>query len=444
MKRPPPRPTTRRRVLRGLLGGSAVSIALPAFEYMLDSTGKAWADGSALPRRFGIFFWGNGNRPERWTPIGEGADYLLSEELAPLADVQSKITVVSGMNIATPNTVPHLSGACGLLTGSPVIGDDVDYTFPSASIDQVIADAVGGETAFRSIELGTLPDRGLSYNGPYSLNPPESSPYALFERIFGTGFVAPGSTGIVDPSLGLRRSVLDAVSADILALQSRMGAVDLARLEAHLEGVRALELRLAKLEEDPPTLAACTIPATPATEYPDIDGRPQLAVINQVMADLLAMVLACDQTRVFSNTFTYPLTNALFPGATAGHHSLTHDEPGDQPEVHAITTQCIEAYAALVRTLDAIPEGDGTLLDNCVVLGTSDVSEGRQHSLEDYPILLAGSCCGQLKTNWHHHSISGDNASKVGFSLLKVMDVPATSFGTEAGYVTEGLSEIEI
>jgi hypothetical protein len=182
---------TRRRVLRGILGGAAVALPLPILDCWLNGNGTAFADGLSLPRRFGLFVWGNGNLPARWTPtgVGLGSDWTLSDQLAPLLDVKHRIAVVSGMSVRVTSTVPHLSGACGLLAGAAVIGDDVDYTFPSASIDQIIADAVGGDTAFRSLEFGTQPDQGLSYNGPYSVNPPEPSPFALFERVFGGGFV---------------------------------------------------------------------------------------------------------------------------------------------------------------------------------------------------------------------------------------------------------------
>lgn len=435
---------TRRKLLRGMLGGAAVSLPLPLLDCWLNGNGTALADGVSLPRRFGLFFWGNGNLPARWTPIGvgEGAAWALSDQLAPLAAVKHRIAVVSGMSVRVPSTVPHLSGACGLLAGAAVIGDDVDYTFPSASIDQLIADAVGGDTVFRSLEFGTAPDQGLSYNGPYSVNPPEPSPFALFERVFGGGFVAPGGTAVPDPSLGLRRSVLDAVMGDISSLRSSLPASDQARLDAHLEGVRALEERLAKIELDPPTLAACAVPAEPEADYPDVDGRPQLELINQVFADLAAMILACDQTRVISNQFTYPVNNELFPGATDGHHNLTHDEPGDQPQVHAITVQCMEAFAAFVATLDAVPEGDGTLLDNCAVLATSDVSEGRTHALDDYPLVIAGNACGFLKNDLHHRSYAADNASKVMLALMHAMDVPVTSFGVDDAMADEPLAEL--
>ncbi|MBK6686902.1 MAG: DUF1552 domain-containing protein [Deltaproteobacteria bacterium] len=434
---------SRRTMLRGFLGGAAVGIGLPPLEVFFDRHGLAYADGG-LPKRFGIWFWGNGNLPQRWNPIGEGAEWTLSEQLQPLASVKSEITVVSGMSVKTGNTIPHGSGPAGILSGAPLIvrsGDD--FSFSAPSIDQVIAAQIGGETRFRSLELGVRPDSGLSYNGPNSKNPPESSPWALFNRIFGGGFTAPGEEPVIDPKIRLRRSVLDVVMADAGRLRGKLGRTDQLRLEQHLDGVRELERRLARLEEDPPSLAACAVPGVPAEAYPDNDGRPRFTEINQVMAELMAMAMACDQTRVFSYFFTYPVNNLLFPGVSTGHHRMTHDEPGDQPQVNQIVVQIITAFGQFLEKLRAVPEGAGTLLDNCAILGTTDVSFGRNHSLDDYPIIIAGTAGGALKKGLHYRSPSGENTSMVLVSLLRAMGLVIDGFGEGAGRSEQGLGAIE-
>ncbi|MCA9553817.1 MAG: DUF1552 domain-containing protein [Myxococcales bacterium] len=436
----------RRTVLRGMLGGAAVSVGLPALEIFLNANGTAYADGGGLPRRFGVWFWGNGILPARWVPTGEGVgdEWQLSDQLAGLAGVKDDITVVSGMDVKTGNAIPHGSGPAGMLSGAPLIvksGDD--YTFRAPSVDQIIAAELGRETRFKSLELGVRPDTGLSFNGPDSKNPPESSPRRLFERVFGEGFRAPGDEPVIDPTLRLRRSVLDAVLGDAARLEGKLGARDKARLEQHLEGVRDLERRIARLEEDPPNLAACVAPAMPAEDYPDVDGRPPLPEINLVMADLMAMALACDQTRVFSYFYTYPVNNILFPGMPAGHHRLTHDEPGEQPQVNGIVKQIIEQLGVFIERLRAVEEGDSTLLDNCAILATSDTGFARNHSLADYPIVIAGTACGALKKGLHYRSPSGENTSKVLLSLVRAMGLRAASFGEDDGMVTEGLGAIE-
>ena len=436
----------RRTMLKGVLGGAAVAIGLPALELFLNTHGTAYAAGGAsgFPKRFGLFFWGNGMLPDRWVPVGEGDDWQLSDQLAPLLAHKEKLSVVTGTRVAVPNVEPHHATAGGILTGMPILQEPGGETFAGPTIDQILAAEIGQDTLYRSLEFGSDPGQGLSHNGPHSINPAEKSPLALFERIFGGTFALPGAEGVVDPTLALRRSVLDVVSDDILRVAGQLGKADQARLEQHLEGVRALEKRLAKLEEDPPNLEACAAPPAPAAAYEDIEGHAQLQEKNKAFSDIIAMALACDQTRVFSNYFTRPLTNVLFEGISAGHHKLTHDEPSPQPEVHEITLQCMEALSVQIESLRAVEEGDGTLLDHMVLFATSDVSNGKNHSEEEFPILLAGSCDGALKTNRHYRSPSLENSSKALLTICRAMGLNLPEFGTEEGQVSDGISDIEV
>lgn len=435
----------RRTVLKGLLAGGVVTLGLPVLERFCNDAGTAFADttGDGFPKRFGLFFWGNGMLPDRWVPATQGKGYALSQQLQPLAKWQDRFTVVTGTRLKVPNTQPHGAGAAGVLSGHPLLHQGGNTTFAAPSIDQILAERIGGETRFRSLEVGAAPGDGLSHNGPNSLNPPESSPYALFDRLFGTGFTLPGTTPKVDPSLGLRRSVLDAVHEELKSLRNHVGSADRQRLDQHAEGVRQLEKRLAKLEEAPPKLDACKVPPPPQKDFPDVEGRPQLLQKNQALCDLLAYALACDQVRVFSNFFSYPVNNLLFPQAPTGHHELTHNEPGDQPEVHAITLHCLTALAYQIQALASIPEGAGTLLDHCVVLGTSEVSLGKTHSMDEMPLILAGSAGGKLKTGLHVRTEGGTNTSRVLLSVCRAVAGDVPSFGGAQGKADEGLSEVE-
>jgi hypothetical protein len=435
---------SRRTILRGMLGGAAVSVGLPLLEAFLNDTATAHADGAPLPKRFGIFFWGNGVLPDRWVPAGTGPDWEPSPILMPLAGIKKKLSVVSGMKVYTGNTVPHGSGPVGLLSGAPFPAGDTS-TFAKPSIDQVIANEIGGDTRFRSLELGVeRSTSSLSYNGPHSINPQEASPIAFFQRVFGPDFTLPGDTPKIDPKLALRRSVLDAVQADAARLQMKLGAVDKARLDQHMTGIRELEMRLLKFEQNPPMLAACSLPKQPSADYPDIDGRPQLSAVSRVMADTLALALACDQSRVFSMWFSTPVDNVLYPSAKAGHHQLTHDEPDPQPQVQAILTFIMTELAYFLGALDGVKEGDGTLLDNCAVLCTTDCSLGRSHSVEDYPILVAGTAGGALKTGLHYRSPANENTSKAMLSLVRAMGISADHYGEDTGRVTDSLGAIEV
>lgn len=437
---------TRRSLLRGLLAGSAVTVGLPPLERFFNGNGTAYAACGTLPRRFGVWMWGNGGMPERFTPVDQGPDYTLSPLLLPMAALKAKIAVITGMKVETGNPIAHWSGVGGILTGTPLItrGGE-EHTFAAPTIDQIAARTLGRDTRFASLEIGV--ERGaqaISYNGPDSPNAPETRPAALFDRVFGGGFVAPGENPVADPRLRLRRSVLDAVAADARQLNNRLGAADRRRLDQHLSGIRDLERRVARLEESPPVLAACARPAAPLDDYPDIEGRPQFTAVAEAMADLLALAMACDQTRVFSHLLHNPVSNALFPDSPMGHHRLTHDEPGDQPEVARVMDQIMNHLAHFLGRLDAVDEGEGTLLDHCAVMCTTDVSFGRTHSLEDFPVLVAGGACGRIKTGFHYRSPALDNASKVGLSLLRAVGVSAASFGGGPGLATEGLSAIEV
>lgn len=435
---------SRRGFLRGMLGGAAVSIALPWLETLAGKTARA--QGS-FPTRFGLFWWGNGTRPDAWNPIGEGSGdaWQLSELLQPLAPVKSQISVVSGTALKVPNSIPHHSGTAGVLTGMPLWVKSHEYqTMNGPTIDQAIAAGIGGETRFRSLEVALYPNRHIiSHNGPDNVNPPETSPAVLFERLFGPEFRAPGEEGEVDPKLALRRSVLDAVAADIGRFQRGLSTDDRVRLDQHLTGVRELELRIARLEADPPQLDACSRPDAPADEYDILEGKPQLAEKGKVMTDLSIMALACDQTRVFSYQVNSPVQNLQFAGTDQGFHNLTHDEPEPQEQVKRIVTAIMAEYSYMVQRMAEVQEGDGTLLDHIALLATSDISLGRTHSLDDFPIVIAGSANGRLKTDVHYRSPFAENTSQVMLTLQRACGLNAASWGGEGGYTEDGLGAIE-
>jgi hypothetical protein len=437
-------PLHRRTLLRGMLGGAALGIALPPLEAFFNATGAAYAADGSFPNRFGLFFWGNGVLPERWIPRTTGANWEISEQLMPLESVRDVITVISGMEVKTPNRLSHISGPAGLLSGADLqMYSAEDYTFTQPTLDQVLAAEIGGDTRFRSLEVGVSPGAvGLSYNGPDSMNPAESDVVALFERLFGGSFRAPGDEPIFDPKLALRRSLLDGVMADAERLKKRLGATDIQRLDQHLSGIRDLERSIARLEADPPNLASCSRPTAP-DPLPNIDGRPQMTERSKVISDLVAMAFACDQTRVLSCWYTDPVSDVLFGDTSAGHHQLTHDEPGDQPQVNQIVQSVMADLAGFIERLRSIPEGDGTLLDHSTILATTDVSYGRTHMISEYPIILAGGN-GRFQTGIHHRYEFSESASRVSLSLLRAMGLPAASFGEDDAYTDQGLSEIEL
>src|SRR5262249_38674002 len=143
--------------------------------------------------------------------------------------------------------------------------------------------------------------RYLSHNGPDNPNPPEYSPAALYARVFGGSFSAPDQMSMLDPKLALRRSVLSAVRDDASALRARLGKSDQQRLDQHFESIRELENQISALQNAPPPPPSCALPAKPMDPS---GGDQNLTATNAAMSKLIALSLACDQTRVFSLMFS--------------------------------------------------------------------------------------------------------------------------------------------
>ncbi|MEQ9504147.1 MAG: DUF1552 domain-containing protein [Deltaproteobacteria bacterium] len=443
----------RRTFLRGVLQGTAVSVGLPVLDAMMDRTGRGFADGSVPPKRFVLWFWGNGVRRAHWTPIGEGVDWMPRSEMAPLvADgLRPYVAPVSGFEIKTA-THPHHSGMTGMLTGARyhLIGptrDTIVSTFAQPSIDQVVADHFAADpecvTPYRSLEVGICRFRGtdegttfqhLSHNGPNNVNASEYAPIRVYNRLFGM----PGDAQID----GARRSVLDAVLGDITSLQGRVGARDRVRLEQHFESVRALEQRLSA------SAATCTRPDIPNPNYPDVEGNEQIREKNAVMSELVAMALACDLTRVASVLFSTAGAGTRYwmVGAQNSFHQICHDERAGgaepQPTVHAATIFKMEQLAVFLQRLRATPDGEGNLLDNTLVLGTTELSEGYTHSNDEFPIIMAGRAAGAFNPGRHYRSNNRRNTSDVLLTVLRAMGDMRPSFGTAEGETTTPIGEL--
>ncbi|MCA9542128.1 MAG: DUF1552 domain-containing protein, partial [Myxococcales bacterium] len=346
----PRRPMNRRTVLRGLMSGAAATVALPWLDAMTGASARA--QGAAPPTRFGVWFWGNGIRRQHWTPDVVGPGWQPKAELAPLVDagLRDWLTVVTGLEIKTANH-PHHSGMAGIMTGAAYqqvgnVRDTIVSTFAYPSIDQVAAAAFEGQAPYRSLEVAVCRFRGtdegttfqhLSHNGPNNVNPSEYSPRALHRRLFGMGPAGPQ----IDFA---RRSVLDAVSGRITALQNTVGARDRMRLQQHFDSVRALELRLAA------GAAECVTPPEPG-DYPDVEGREQIAEKNAIQSQLIALALACDLTRAFSVMFSTAGSGVIVwpAGAQNSLHQICHDEAAPQPTVHAAVTYIMAQLAVFLR-----------------------------------------------------------------------------------------------
>jgi hypothetical protein len=430
----------RRTFLRGLAG---ITLALPALEQMLNGNGDALAQGQPLPKRFGVFFWGNGVRLDRWNPAATGAGWQLSPALEPLADVKDYLNVLSNFEVHCAGPRGHHGGEAGMLSGLEFIelehpNSNYSSKFAGPSIDQLLVNdlhpdkpalVLGVSRKVVSSEGPTL--QFISHRGPDNPIAPEYSPAALFVRLFGS-FTPPDTT---DPRAALRVSVLDAVKAETDSLKLRLGTNDKQRLDAHLQAIADLRARILQLP--PVEQGACEIPDPMTNENIEVDGREPLPEVNDVMARIVALSYACDLSRSASIMFTGSVGYTVFTdvGMTSGHHDLTHeDTPNAQDNVHATTTYTMARFGDLLRHLRDTPEGDGNLLDRSLIMATSDCAEGLTHSNADYPILLAGSAGGALKYPGIHHRAPTTvglkrNSNDVLMTILQAMDSPRTSIG---------------
>jgi hypothetical protein len=440
---------SRRNVLRGILGGSAIAIGLPTFDYMLNDNGNAYADGEGLWTRFGLWYFGNGVRIQDWIPGGT-TDWQAGagHELEPLLPHKEYVSVVSGLSVKTPRHAHH-SGISAVCAGGPHlkvadVRDTIVSTFKYPSIDQVAASHYMNETPtqYRSIEAAVTRFRGtdegtsfqhLSHNGPNDVNPSEESPQALFGRLFGAGPLEP-------QVVAARVSVLDAVADQLGSVKNnpRLGQQDLVRLDGHLTRVRELEQSLSL----PP--AECTTPLDPGDLTTDIEGQEQIEQKNQAQSRLIALALACGLTRSFSIMFSTCGSGVIMwpVGLGEGQHYLNHTMPAPYDGLHNAVVFTMQQLAFFLQTLKETEEGDGNLLDRLSMVVTTEHRDGWTHSQDDMPILVVGKGNGRLRGNVHAR-VDGGNTSRALLSALRGGGLPLSSFGYEAGAVDQGIAEIE-
>jgi hypothetical protein len=438
---------SRRNVLRGMMGGAAVSVGLPFLDCFLNTNGTALASGAPLPVAFGTFFWGCGLNPGRWEPKTVGANYDMNIETAPLQPFKSRINVVSGMKVFLDGkgARPHFTGEMAILTG------DVPREQPSyASLDSIVADTIGTRTRFRSLEVtGTgKPTDSLSRRSASVSNPAEISPAALYTRVFGADFHDPNSADFKpDPRVMVRRSVLSGVTDQREALLKQVGANDRQRLDEYFTAVRQLEQQLDLELQKPAPLAACSNPAQPtdAEIGTEIDG---VVANHKLFAQILAHAVACDQTHVTNVVFgeaTSPLRKA---GTAMTHHIYTHEEPMDpqlgyQPHATYFMGRIVETLAFYLQTLDSIKEGDGTLLDRSMILAHSETGFAKIHALENIPMFLCGGAGGKIKTGIHIKA-DGEPVTRVGLTVQQALGVPVDSWGTMSLNTSKPIGELMV
>jgi hypothetical protein len=439
---------TRRFLLRGLFQGSAAVMALPFLDCFLDSKGEALAaTGQKIPTRFGTFFWGCGLTKALYLPKSVGADYEDTPQLASLKPHKSKLNLLSGFRayIDDKPNIQHCSGNGAITT---VSAPAKDTQFDGQTFDQTIANAISHGARFRSIEVSCCGNKRESYSslGGSNTNPPEVSPLGLYTRLFGPGFQDPSKGDWKpDPAIMLQRSVMSVVADDRKAVWKSAGAGDRARLDQYFTSVRELEKTLDAELQRPDIVAQVTIPAAP-DEMPMNKAVPNLRKVTPILAKLLAMGLATDQTRIFNMAFSEPASTIYVPGDSRPFHQSTHEEPVDetigyQPITSKFSTYSMEGLATLVEALDAVKEGNGTLLDHSLVLAYTDTSNAKLHAVDGIPMILAGSASGRMKTGIHVAGASS-TVARVGLTVQQAMGLSIDRWGTDSNSTNKPITEI--
>jgi uncharacterized protein DUF1552 len=434
-----------------MLGGAAVTVGLPFLDCFLDSKGTALAaTGASLPVCFGTWFYGCGLNPGRWEPSTVGPHYDFGIELKTLSPFKSKLNVYSQMSALLDDRPrgAHTVGPAVIVQGTTP--PTLEHPFnPEPSLDSIVAEQIGKRTRFRSLEVSCTgnPNSTHSKRAGMAMNPAEISPLALYTRVFGPEFKDPNAAGFTpDAAVLARRSVLSAVGEQSKRLMSQLGASDRAHLDQYFTSLRELEQQLDLELQKPAPLAACSMPSKP--EAAQVGTEVAVVASNhRLFARLLAHALACDQTRVFNVMLTDGLSQLRFAGEANTQHLFTHEDPMDaklgyQPNVVRFVPTVLENFNVMLAELDAVREGDRTLLDRMLVLAYTDSGYAKNHTTDNIPLLTAGSAGGRMKTGIHFAAPKGDPVTRVSLTVQQALGLPVDSFGTESNQTSKTITEV--
>jgi hypothetical protein len=388
--------------------------------------------------------------PAHWVPEQVGREYALSPILQPLEPVRDDVLVITGLDKeASRNGDGHYSKTANFLTGMPVrrtIGSDVSAG--GISVDQLMASACRGKTPVPSLVLGVTPvmpgiDRSvgfthayaswISWQSPSQPVTPEISPRVVYETLFGLSANSSGRPESAQP-------LLDYLLEDARALRSRLGRDDRHKLEEYLDSVRSVEARVQfsasgrgrtydeALARD---IQSVALPHPGAA----IDFREHI----RLMLDLIILAFRADATRVVSLILAGGISNQSFSfleGVSGEHHELSHHEnnPRKIAQYDSIVRWYVAQFAEFIARLRSIPEGSGTLLDYCMILFGSGMSDGNAHNPMNLPILLGGRGGGTIRPGSH---IAAPESStplcNLYLSMLDRMQVSLEAFGDSNG-----------
>jgi hypothetical protein len=433
---------SRRTVLRGL----GATVALPLLEAMMPRSSYAVGPVAMKPPvRMAFVFFPNGAIMPAWKPKDAGAKYDMPETLAALEDVRNDITIITGLaqdNGRAKGDGPgdHARSAASFLTGAHPVKTSGANIKVGISVDQAAALATGKHTRLPSLELGI--ERGRDAGGcdsgyacSYSNNiswktestpmAKEINPRAAFERLFGSKEQSASEA----KKNRVRQSILDLVGEQAKSLRKDLGTTDQHKIDEYFTSVRELELRIERSE----ATAAQEIPNFETPEAPPADFREHI----RLMYDLLALAFQTDTTRVATYMLANEGSNRAYRhvGVNSGHHELSHHRNDEEKIglIKKIDRYLADEFARFVKHLKNIKEGNGSLLDNCMVLYGSGLSDGNRHRHDDLPVVLAGRAGGTIKAGQHYKIEQEVPLNNLFLSMLDRVDAGIASLGDSSG-----------
>jgi hypothetical protein len=426
---------------RTFLRAMGTTIALPFLDAMVPALS---ARALAPTRRLGFVYIANGVIQNLWNPATTGRNFDLTPTLQPFAAVRDQITVLSGLSHLQADTFgdgtgDHPRASAVWLTGvhaydRALPGVEVKLT---TTADQIAARVIGKTSRIPSIELSVdYPTQGscdsgdcfyvntVSWRNETTPNPAETHPRILFERLFGDG----GSQSARQSRMRTEGSILDSVREEANRVASTLGRGDQNKLTEYLDSVREVEQRIDNAESQPIDIE---LPERP-TDIPEtFDAHTKL------IFDLQALAFQADITRVFSMVMSRELSPRTFAhiGVPEQHHAVSHHR--NDPELIAKKAR-IDVYQAqllayFLEKLQAVREGDATLLEQSMILFGGGMGDGNLHRHSDLPTLMAGSLGGRINAGRHLNYKLDTPMSNLLLTILDAVDVPIEKLGDSTG-----------
>jgi len=427
---------------RTFLRGMGVALGLPLLESMVPALTAAGKTAAAGKPRVGFVYVPHGVIMDEWTPKTAGADFDFTPILKPLEPFRTSVTVVSNLSAPLQNTGSHAAASGSWLTGvAPKRTDGPDFR-AATTIDQLIAQHLGQDTKFPSLEVATEDFTGLvgACDPGYSCNymntlvwqtpttplPMEINPRVVFERMFGGGATRQERIARIHAD----ETVLDLVKADLADLERNLGAADRSRLDEYLTHVHEVERRIQLTEQQADS--DLPIPTAPIGVPESFEAHAQL------LYELLALAYEADLTRVFTFMKAREVSQRTYPqiGVPEPHHTISHH--GNKPDKiadHAkINNYHVELFAKFIDRLRSTPDGDGSLLDHSLIVYGSGMSNGNGHTPSPLPFAMVGGLSGRMKGN-RHVVLSEQPSANALLAIGRLFGVEMDSFGGSTGPV---------